>query len=99
MAEHKQPEVLLSTDWVAQHTDDAQVRLIEVDVDTRSYDKGHIKNAVDWNWQSQLQCNVRRDLLGQKKFGDLSTPGESIAPHTATDSCCFWNFHDCSLGY
>jgi thiosulfate/3-mercaptopyruvate sulfurtransferase len=71
MTSYKHPEVLVSTDWVAQHTDDSQVRLLEVDVDTSSYDKGHIKNAVGWNWQTQLQDNVRRDLLGQKQFGDL----------------------------
>jgi len=71
MADYKHPEVLVSTDWVAQHTDDPKVRLVEVDVDTSSYDKGHIKNAVGWNWQSQLQDNVRRDLLGQKGFEDL----------------------------
>jgi thiosulfate/3-mercaptopyruvate sulfurtransferase len=71
MADYKYPEVLVSTDWVALHTDDPQIRLVEVDVDTSSYDKGHIKNAVGWNWQSQLQDNVRRDLLGQKEFEDL----------------------------
>jgi thiosulfate/3-mercaptopyruvate sulfurtransferase len=71
MGEHKHPEVLVSTEWVAQHTDDPRVRLVEVDVDTTSYEKGHIKNAVGWNWQSQLQDNVRRDLLGQRGFEEL----------------------------
>ncbi len=71
MANYKHPEVLVSTDWVAQHTSDPKVRLVEVDVDTSSYDKGHIQNAVGWNWQSQLQDNVRRDLLGQRQFEEL----------------------------
>jgi thiosulfate/3-mercaptopyruvate sulfurtransferase len=71
MGEYKYPEVLVSTDWVAQHTDDPKVRLVEVDVDTTAYDKGHIKNAAGWNWTSQLQDNVRRDLLGQKQFEEL----------------------------
>ena len=71
MTNYKHPEVLVNTDWVAQHSEDSQVRLLEVDVDTSSYEKGHIKNAVGWNWQSQLQDNVRRDLLGQKQFEDL----------------------------
>ena len=65
MSDYKHPEVLVSTDWVSQHTDDPNVRLVEVDVDTTSYEKGHIKNAIAWNWTSQLQDNVRRDLLGQ----------------------------------
>jgi thiosulfate/3-mercaptopyruvate sulfurtransferase len=71
MAEYKHPEVLVSTEWVVQHADDPKVRLVEVDVDTTSYEKGHLKNAVGWNWQTQLQDNVRRDLLTQKQFEDL----------------------------
>jgi thiosulfate/3-mercaptopyruvate sulfurtransferase len=71
MADYKNPEVLASTEWVVQHTDDPKVRLVEVDVDTTSYEKGHIKNAVGVNWQTQLQNNVRRDLLTQKQFEDL----------------------------
>ncbi len=72
MAEYKHPEALVSTNWVAEHIDDPKVRLVEVDVDTSSYDKGHIKSAVGWNWQSQLQDNLRRDLLGQKEFEELA---------------------------
>jgi len=71
MGDYKHPEVLVSTDWVAAHADDPKVRLVEVDVDTTAYEKGHIKNAVAWNWTSQLQDNVRRDLLGQKQFEEL----------------------------
>jgi thiosulfate/3-mercaptopyruvate sulfurtransferase len=71
MGNYKRPEVLVSTDWVSDHLSDPKVRLVEVDVDTSSYEKGHIQNAVAWNWQTQLQDNVRRDLLGQKQFEEL----------------------------
>jgi len=71
MGDYKHPEVLVTTDWLSQHADDPKVRLVEVDVDTTAYEKGHIKNAVGWNWQSQLQDNVRRDLLSQQQFEDL----------------------------
>ena len=71
MADYKHPEVLVSTDWVASHADDPKVRLVEVDVDTSAYEKGHIKNAVGWNWTTQLQDNVRRDLLGLAQFEKL----------------------------
>jgi thiosulfate/3-mercaptopyruvate sulfurtransferase len=71
MGNYKHPEVLVSTDWVAQRGGDANVRLVEVDVDTTAYDKGHIKNAVGWNWTTQLQDNVRRDLLGGQEVEDL----------------------------
>ncbi len=81
MSEYKHPEVLVTTDWVAQHVDDPKVRLVEVDVDTSAYEKGHIKNAVGWNWTSQLQDNVRRDLLGQRQFEELCSQS-GIAPDT-----------------
>jgi len=71
MSDYKHPETLVSTDWVFQHTADPKVRLVEVDVDTSAYDKGHIQNAVGWNWQSQLQDNVRRDLLSKEQFEEL----------------------------
>ena len=63
MAEYAHPEVLVSTQWAADHLNDPKVRLIEVDVDTSAYDQGHIAGAVGWNWQTQLQDNVRRDLI------------------------------------
>ena len=63
MADYKHPEVLVSTEWVAQNLKAPNTRLVEVDVDTTAYDQGHIPGAVGWNWQTQLQDNVRRDLI------------------------------------
>ncbi|HEY6290075.1 MAG TPA: sulfurtransferase [Terriglobia bacterium] len=71
MGEYKHPEVLVSTEWVAAHTGDPKVRLVEVDVDTTAYEKGHIQNAIAWNWTSQLQDNVRRDLLSKPRLEEL----------------------------
>jgi thiosulfate/3-mercaptopyruvate sulfurtransferase len=63
MADYAHPEVLVSTQWVADHLSDPKIRLVEVDVDTSGYDQGHITGAVGWNWQTQLQDNIRRDLI------------------------------------
>ena len=63
MADYKHPEVLATTEWVAQHLNDPKIRLVEVDVDTTAYDQDHIPGAVGWNWQTQLQDNIRRDLI------------------------------------
>ena len=71
MAEYANPNVLVSTDWVAQHLDDPNVKLVEVDVDTEAYDQGHIKGAVAWNWTTQLNENVQRDILSQANFEKL----------------------------
>ena len=71
MADYKHPEVLVTTDWVAQHLNDPKIRLVEVDVDTSQYDQGHIQNAVGWNWQSQLCDNVRRDICTKAEIEKL----------------------------
>ena len=71
MAEYAHPEALVSADWVAEHGGDPQVRLIEVDVDTAAYEQGHIAGAVGWNWQSQLQQTVRRDVVGKAAMEGL----------------------------
>jgi len=65
------PEVLVSTAWVAEHLRDPNIRLIEVDVDTTAYDSGHIAGAVGWNWQSQLNDPLRRDIPDAKAFAKL----------------------------
>ncbi|HZP34780.1 MAG TPA: sulfurtransferase [Candidatus Acidoferrales bacterium] len=71
MADYKHPDVLVSTEWAAQHLNDPKVRLVEVDVDTSAYDQGHIQGAVGWNWQTQLQDNVRRDLISKQALEQL----------------------------
>ncbi len=71
MAEYAHPESLVSTEWVAEHGSDANVRLVEVDVDTAAYDEGHIAGAVGWNWQSQLQQTVRRDIVSSEDMAKL----------------------------
>lgn len=71
MAEYVHPEVLVSTQWVADHLNDPKVRLVEVDVDTSAYGQGHISGAVGWNWQTQLQDNVRRDLIDKTSLERL----------------------------
>ena len=81
MAEYAHPEALVSTEWVAEHGGDANVRLVEVDVDTSAYEQGHIAGAVGWNWQSQLQQPVRRDLASKEEIEQL-LGGSGIANDT-----------------
>ena len=64
-------EALVSVEWVAANCDDPNVRLIEVDVDTTSYDTGHIANAVGWNWETQLQQDLSRDLVSPEEMKSL----------------------------
>jgi thiosulfate/3-mercaptopyruvate sulfurtransferase len=71
MTEYKHPEVLVSTAWAQEHLNDPKIRVVEVDVDTTAYDQGHIPSAVGWNWQTQLQDGLRRDLIDKKALEDL----------------------------
>jgi thiosulfate/3-mercaptopyruvate sulfurtransferase len=71
MSDYKHPEVLVSTEWVAEHLKDPKIRLVEVDVDTTAYDESHVSGAVGWNWQTQLHANVRRDLIEKSAPEDL----------------------------
>lgn len=65
MTDYVNPEVLVSTDWVARHLDDPKVKLLEIDVDTQAYSAGHVPGAVGLDWQTQLQDQVQRDILSK----------------------------------
>ncbi len=65
------PEVLVDTDWAAQHLNDKNIRLVEVDVDTSAYDTGHIPGAIAWNWKRDTQQPIRRDIPDQAAFEEL----------------------------
>ena len=88
MADYAHPESIVSTDWVAEHGSDANVRLVEVDVDTSSYEKGHIAGAADWNWHSQLQPTLSCDLVSkegmEQLLGSAGIDNNTIASSTAT---------------
>ncbi len=63
--------VLVTTDWVAQNLNNPKVKLVEVDVDTTAYDEGHAPGAVGFNWTSQLQDQVRRDIITREGLEEL----------------------------
>jgi thiosulfate/3-mercaptopyruvate sulfurtransferase len=71
MENYAHPEVLVSTEWVADHLGDANVRLVEVDVDTAAYDEGHIPGAIAWDWLGELCDTVRRDIIPRTLFERL----------------------------
>ncbi len=65
------PEVLVSTQWAVDHLKDPQIRFVEVDVDTTAYDSGHLPGAVGWNWQTDTQDRVVRDIPRKADFEAL----------------------------
>src|SRR5438477_1694818 len=71
MTEYANPAALVSTQWVAEHLNDSNVRLIEVDVDTSAYAQGHIQGAVGVNWTTQLGDPIRRDIPSRADWAKL----------------------------
>ena len=65
------PEVLVSTQWVADHLNDPNVRIIESDEDTLLYASGHIPGAVQVDWTADLNDPIRRDYLDRAGFERL----------------------------
>jgi thiosulfate/3-mercaptopyruvate sulfurtransferase len=71
MSDYAHPEVLVSTEWVAARQGDPTVRVVEIDVDTKAYQEGHVPGAIAWAWTSQLCDTVRRDILSKAQFEKL----------------------------
>jgi thiosulfate/3-mercaptopyruvate sulfurtransferase len=65
------PEMLVSTEWVAQHLNDPKVRLIESDEDLLLYEIGHIPGAVKVDWVADLNDPLVRDYISRDKMQDL----------------------------
>jgi thiosulfate/3-mercaptopyruvate sulfurtransferase len=64
-------DVLVDTDWVEAHLGDDSIRIVEVDENPDLYAEGHIPGAVGFDWQRDLQDQVRRDFLTAEQFGEL----------------------------
>jgi thiosulfate/3-mercaptopyruvate sulfurtransferase len=63
--------VLVTTDWLQDHLNDRDVRIVEVDEDTAAYGRGHVRGAVAVNWNSDLQDPLRRDFVSAADFARL----------------------------
>ncbi len=64
-------DVLVDVEFAREHLDDPKVRFVEVDVDTSAYDTGHLPGAVAFNWTSQLNDPVKRDLVSREELQAL----------------------------
>jgi len=68
---YAKPDVLVDTEWVAQHQDDSHVRIVESDEDVLLYDTGHIPGAIRVDWHTELNDPIRRDYLDKDHFEQL----------------------------
>ena len=80
MARYANPDVLVETDWVRANMGKPGIKLVEIDVDTKAYEAGHIPGSAGFNWQTQLQDQVRRDIISKDAFEKL-VGGAGISPN------------------
>ncbi|GAB2888792.1 sulfurtransferase [Nocardioides pacificus] len=73
---------LVTAQWVEDNLDNPDVVLIEVDEDTTSYDKGHIRGAIKFDWTTDLQDQVRRDAVNKEQFEALLSKNGVSNDHT-----------------
>jgi thiosulfate/3-mercaptopyruvate sulfurtransferase len=71
MAEDYAKDVLVTTDWLAEHLGEGSVVVAEVDENTDLYEEGHIPGAVKLHWRDDLQDALERDLIEQPEFEEL----------------------------
>ena len=81
MAGYANPDSLVETDWLEEHVNDPDIRVIEVDEDTEAYEKGHIQGAVGWNWTTDLHTEVGRDYVDQAGLSELLSAA-GVGPDT-----------------
>ena len=66
------PDKLVSTQWVADHLNNSNVRIIESNEDPLLYPSGHIPGAVEVDWVKDLNDPLRRDYLDKAGFEALA---------------------------
>ena len=71
MSAYAHPEALVSTDWVAEHLTDDDVRIVESNEDVLLYSTGHVPGAAHVDWVNDLQDDVLRDYVGKDEFARL----------------------------
>src|SRR5436190_17234203 len=64
-------EVLVTTEWLAEHLGDENVVAAEVDENPALYEEGHVAGAVKLHWRADLQDPVERDLIEKEQFEQL----------------------------
>ncbi|KAB2960924.1 MAG: sulfurtransferase [Thermoanaerobaculia bacterium] len=78
---YARPEVLVSTEWLAEHLGDSGVRVVESNEDPLVYPSGHVPGAVEIDWLRDLNDPLRRDTLDGERFAELMSR-HGIAPAT-----------------
>ena len=80
-ADYAHPEMIVSTEWVAEHLNDPGLVVAESDEDVLLYETGHIPGAVKLDWHTELNDPVTRDYVDGAGFSRLMS-GKGITRDT-----------------
>ena len=69
--DYAHPEMLVSTEWLAEHLDDPGLVVAESDEDVLLYETGHIPGAVKLDWHTELNDPLTRDYVDGSGFARL----------------------------
>ena len=61
-------DFLVDTKWLQENINNPKVRIIEVSVNPGQFERGHIQNAVNFKWHTDLVDPVRRDIVTKANF-------------------------------
>jgi len=75
------PDKLVTTDWLAEHLDSGDFRIVESNEDILLYDTGHIPGAVHIDWRADLNDQVERDYINAEQFASVCARN-GITPET-----------------
>ncbi|MEA3210399.1 MAG: thiosulfate/3-mercaptopyruvate sulfurtransferase [Chthoniobacter sp.] len=81
ISQYAHPEVLVSTDWLADHLNEPGLRIVESNEDVLLYDTGHIPGAVHIDWRQDLQDSLIRDYISPEAFAEVCAKN-GISPDT-----------------
>ncbi|MGI6246165.1 MAG: sulfurtransferase [Pseudochelatococcus sp.] len=62
---------LVTTEWLEKNIDDPTLRVVEVSVEPGLFERGHIPNAQNIVWHTDLVDTVRRDIASREDFQAL----------------------------
>ena len=80
-SEYANPDILVTTDWLADHLDDESIVVVESDEDVLLYEVGHIPGAIKIDWHADLNDPLVRDYLSPEAFAELMMK-HGITPET-----------------
>ena len=92
------PKTLVDTQWLSEHLNDPNVRIVEIALNAESYEQGHIPGSIFWNAMTSFTPNLQfnfdpeaiAELLGNSGISNNTTIVAVHNDYIATSGCIFW---------